>query len=242
MDNLKLSVVIPSLNEEHYIGSLLTSLKQQTRQPYEIIVVDCGSTDKTVEVVKRYKNITIIEREKPVGNQRTQGGIHATGDFLLFLDSDVILERNFIEDSLIEIVQRKLSVACPRYIPYPGSLLIRAFYAFFNVLFYVSQSHRPSGAGSGIFVSKDVFGKVGGFDASMVFDDIVFIRNASQHGKFGMLHTHIQVSDRRIRKYGLFHTILIYILLSLCFLFGFYRLANYVPYSFGMFRQRSKKV
>ncbi len=236
---MKLSIVIPTLNEEAYIDKLIQSINEQIFKPFEIIVVDCGSTDATQEIVQKHEEITLIREDKPVGNQRDRGGRKACGDMLLFLDADVFLERNFIKASLAEMRQRQLTIACPRYIPYPGSFVIRGFYSFFNILFKISQNHKPSGAGSCIFVTKDVFLSTGGFDSKYVFDDIVFIRKASQRGSFGMLDTHIFVSDRRIRRYGLIPTVMTYFLLSICFLFGLYGLSNYLPYSFGLFHTKN---
>lgn len=234
---MKLSIIIPTLNEEEYIRFLLQDIEDQALQPYEVIVVDCGSEDQTQIIVKSFQHVTVVVADKPVGNQRTRGGEIAKGDMLLFLDADVKIDSDFIKDSLEEISQRELSVACPQYIPYPGSSTINLFYRFFNTLFQISEKVLPSGAGSGIFVSKKVFSQSGGFDSRLTFDDIKFIRTASKVGTFGMLHTHIGVSDRRIRKYGLGQVLLTYLILSIMFLFGFYKLANYIPYGFGIFRK-----
>lgn len=202
-------------------------------------MIDCGSEDRTQAIVKSFHNVKLVIADKPVGNQRTRGGELAKGDMILFLDADVRLDSHFIKASLQEMAQRKLSVACPLYIPYPGSYTINLFYKFFNALFKFSEKTLPSGAGSGIFVSKKIFDACGGFDSSLTFDDIKFIRTAGKIGSFGMLHTSIKVSDRRIRMYGLVRIIIIYLFLSISFLFGLYRLTNYAPYAFGMFR-RSK--
>jgi len=120
---------------------------------------------------------------------------------------------------------------------YPGTFGINVFYSFFNQLFRFAEKHMPSGAGSCIFVRKSVFRNVGGFDKSLTFDDIHFIRLAAKKGLFGMLNTKIYVSDRRIRKYGLLNTTITYIALSVCFLFGAYQLANRISYSFGVFHK-----
>jgi glycosyltransferase involved in cell wall biosynthesis len=50
---VRLSVVIPALNEEHYLGQLLLDIQHQSRRPDEIIVVDAGSTDATVHIAKQ---------------------------------------------------------------------------------------------------------------------------------------------------------------------------------------------
>ena len=77
---MNVSFVIPTLNEEKYIGELLKSILQQTVRPYETIVVDCGSHDNTQSIVRSYKGVTLLTSDKPVGNQRTYGGKKARGD------------------------------------------------------------------------------------------------------------------------------------------------------------------
>lgn len=232
---MNVSFVIPTLNEEKYIGELLKSILQQTVRPYETIVVDCGSHDNTQSIVRSYKGVTLLTSDKPVGNQRTYGGKKARGDMLLFLDADAQLPENFLQESLKQIRSRSLDIACPQYIPYPGSRSINLFYSFFNAVFKISEKHMPSGAGSAIFVKRKLFHQMGGFKKELKFDDIQFIRAAARHGTFGMITTAVRVSDRRIREYGMLQTVITYIILSVLFLFGAYRLSNYVPYRFGIF-------
>ncbi len=235
---MKLSIIIPTLNEEAYIPTLLKDIEAQTVQPFEVIVVDCGSIDKTQSIVKSIPGVKLVKANKPVANQRSYGGKMAHGELLLFLDADVKLHPDFLASSLKEFRDNKLSIACPSYIPYPGSLSINLFYQFFNKLFKFSDKHFPSGAGSGIFVLKKLFIATGGFDSLVKFDDIKFIRSAGKKGTFGILNTSIQVSDRRIRFYGLFPTIITYTILAIFFLFGAYRTANIVPYKFGIFQKK----
>lgn len=234
---MAISIIIPTLNEEGYIEDLLESIHCQTQTPSEVIVIDGGSVDKTKEIVSNYPVVSLYETEKSVGNQRTYGGMKAKGDLFLFLDADTRLPTDFIEKSLQELDKKGLEIACPRYVPYPGSFFINVFYSFFNQLFRFAEKHMPSGAGSCIFVRKSVFRNVGGFDISLTFDDIHFIRLAAKKGLFGMLNTKIYVSDRRIRKYGFLNITITYIALSVCFLFGAYQLANRISYSFGIFQK-----
>lgn len=235
---MNISIVIPTLNEEKFIGKLLKSVLEQKERPYEIIVVDCGSHDDTQEIVRSYDGVTLFISDKPVGNQRTYGGKKARGDVLLFLDADVQLSSDFLQESMKQIQSKSLDIACPQYIPYPGSRSINIFYSFFNAVFKISERHMPSGAGSAIFVKRKLFQQLGGFKKELKFDDIHFIRAAARHGNFGMISTFVRVSDRRMREYGMLQTSMTYAILSVLFLFGAYRLSNYVPYRFGIFNKK----
>lgn len=238
---MKVSIIIPTLNEELYIDELLTSIRAQSRNVDEILVIDGGSVDTTKKIASSFKNVHFVTAKKPVGNQRTEGGKIATGNLLIFLDADVKLEKDFVANVLAEMKDRSLGMACPKYLPYPGSVIINMFYTLLNSLFLLVQNSVPSGAGSCICVKKDLFRRIGGFDANMHFDDIIFIRKAGKFAKFGILSSAVHVSDRRFRKYGIFQTCVTYALLSILFTLGLYRYANSIPYTFGTYNVFNKK-
>jgi len=86
----KFSVVIPAFNAEQYIGATLESVFLQTRPAYEIIVVNDGSTDGTLEVLHRFGDrIRIVDQKNSgVSAARNNGVSAATGDVIAFLDAD----------------------------------------------------------------------------------------------------------------------------------------------------------
>ncbi len=92
---IKLSIVIPTFNREDLIGQTLQSVADQTSKPFEVIVVDNASTDKTSEIVKRYEKFGI----KYHRNQTNLGMVGnynkcielATGDYVSFLHSDDLI-------------------------------------------------------------------------------------------------------------------------------------------------------
>src|SRR3712207_1321738 len=100
-----LSIIIPTLNEEHYLPPLLESLKSQRGQ-FEVIIVDGNSSDRTREVTEEFRKtfdhpLHVIKLEKPnLSLQRNTGVKNSRYDLLLFLDADVILPPGFIEESL----------------------------------------------------------------------------------------------------------------------------------------------
>ena len=92
-----ISIIIPTLNEEKFLPKLLNSIKEQNYKNYEIIVSDANSKDKTIEIAKRF-NVKIVQGGKPAVG-RNNGAKFSVGDYLLFLDADVILPKNFLENS-----------------------------------------------------------------------------------------------------------------------------------------------
>jgi glycosyltransferase involved in cell wall biosynthesis len=228
-----LSIVIPTLNEEHHLGSLLSDISCQARRADEVIVVDAGSEDGTVSTMKRFPDVVFLACSSPVAAGRTLGGYSAHGDVLIFLDADVRLPRRFFERFLEEFEERQLDIACPLYVPYESAWTIRSVFAFFNLLFRIFEKLMPSGAGHCIAVRGEVFRRSRGFDATLKFDDIELIRRFSKGHRFGILSERIYVSDRRYREQGVFRMVPRYLLMSLFFALGKYRWANMIDYEFG---------
>jgi glycosyltransferase involved in cell wall biosynthesis len=228
-----LSVVVPVLNEELHIGSLLSDIAMQTRRPDEVLVVDAGSTDSTASVVRRFPFARLLAGEPPVAHGRNLGGHSATGDVLIFLDADVRLTETFFQDFLGEFEYRQLDVACPLYLPYDSTLLVKGFHVLFNLVTRVFQGMLPSGAGHCVAVRAENFRNSRGFDPNLRFDDIELIRRLSRGRRFGIVRRWVLVSDRRYREQGTLRMILRYSLMALLFALGKFRWANRIDYEFG---------
>src|SRR5262245_33558236 len=83
------TVVIPCYNQARYLGEAIESVRRQTHQDVEIIVVDDGSTDNTVEVAQSYEGVRAVsQRNQGQGAARNKGLEHATSAYIVFLDSD----------------------------------------------------------------------------------------------------------------------------------------------------------
>ncbi len=94
-----LSVVIPAYNVEEYITDCLESLVEQQIADLEVIVVDDGSTDSTAEIAVEFAKlhphwtVVRVDRRGP-GGARNEGILHASGDFLAFVDADDVIPPN----------------------------------------------------------------------------------------------------------------------------------------------------
>ena len=98
---MKFSVVVPLYNKEKEIVDTLNSILNQTYKPDEVIVVDDGSTDKSIEVVeKNFKNKVKIIKQKNCGVScaRNRGIKEAKNEFICFLDADDLWENTFLEE------------------------------------------------------------------------------------------------------------------------------------------------
>ena len=227
------SVVIPALNEEGYLGYLLADLASQTRRPDEVIVVDAGSRDATVEVARRFPFVRVLDGETPVARGRNLGGRGARGEVVLFLDADVRLAKDFFSRFLAGFEVRRLDVACPLYVPHHSTPAIEAFHGLFNRLIGAFEGRLPSGAGACLAVRGEIFAQSEGFDPSLKFDDVEAVRRLSRGRRFGVVREKVFVSDRRYVEQGLARTALRYSLVALLSALGRHRWANLVPHGFG---------
>ncbi len=101
---VKVSVVIPTYNEENYIEKALKSLQSQSFKDFEIIVVDDGSTDRTRDIIRKFDKATLIEGEhKGPAFSRNIGARIAKGGILVFVDADMTFHKDYIKNLILPI-------------------------------------------------------------------------------------------------------------------------------------------
>lgn len=96
---MRFSIIIPAFNSEKYIKACLDSIFHIDYPDYEIIIVDGGSTDNTINIIRNY-NIKLIQIiNKSISNSRNTGAKQAKGDALVFIDSDCIVNKDLLKKS-----------------------------------------------------------------------------------------------------------------------------------------------
>ena len=115
MDNLDISVIIPTFHFEDSVRKVILALNEQSVRVNEVIIVDSSTNDGVKEVVQGFKehqdNINYIRRDKAYpGEARNIGAKIAKGEWIAFVDSKTVPERNWIEESLKEIEEKELDV------------------------------------------------------------------------------------------------------------------------------------
>lgn len=103
--NPLISIIIPAYNEEDLIAECLESIKSQSCKNLEVIVVDDGSKDRTLEIAKGLKVKTMSQYHKGPGSARNLAASHAKGKILVFVDADMIFDKNFIRDLVAPILK-----------------------------------------------------------------------------------------------------------------------------------------
>lgn len=198
------SIIIPSLNEELYIGELLESLKNQTYKEFEIIVADANSKDRTREIANSYGAIVIEGGTQSVG--RNNGFKRSKGDILLFLDADISFSSNFLEKSIAEFNKRKLDLACAQFNLESEVLSQKVHNLATNTSFKIREKTPIAMAtGATLFFKREVFEKLGGFKEDLrIAEDQEIVRRAKKlKFRFGVLNTKFKHSERRYINNGL---------------------------------------
>jgi glycosyltransferase involved in cell wall biosynthesis len=201
---MKVSIIIPTLNEEKMLPGLLESIKAQDFDGYEVIVADARSTDKTREIAQSF-GCKVVDGGLPAAG-RNAGAAAAQGEFLFFLDADVILPPGFIRNVYDEMQDRYIDVATCEIKPLSDYRLDRVIHRMMNLAVLLNLWVDPKAFGFCIFVTKRLFNRVGGFDETIyVAEDNDFVKRASAYSSLRyLISAKIMVSIRRFEKEGRF--------------------------------------
>lgn len=222
---LTISIIMPTLNEERTIELTLARLRQRFPQ-CEIIVVDGGSTDRTVSLAQKYARVITGNRGR--ANQMNTGAESASGDILWFIHADTrvdeqgmdaiqkAMENNdvigggfkleFIEDGVALRLIAKLSNIRARYLQWV----------------FGDQS---------MFVRRSEFEAIGGFPNLAIMEDLEISRILKRRGKLVLLPVASETSARRFIAHGTCRTLLRMQVLKLKYILGVHPDKLFVQYS-----------
>ncbi len=199
---MKVSIIIPTLNEEKLLPRLLASIRSQRFTDYEIIVADAGSTDRTVALADE-AGARVVRGGLP-GVGRNAGARVAKGEYLFFFDADVVLPEFFLESACAELDERFIDLATCEIRPLSNHSLDLVIHRFINLSIRTSLRIDPKAFGFAIFVTARLFRRAGGFDATIrLAEDAEFVKRAAHFRPLQWLNSvHIDVSVRRFEKEG----------------------------------------
>jgi rSAM/selenodomain-associated transferase 2 len=208
---VKLSIIVPALNEAQGIREALQALEPLRRRGHEVIVVDGGSADGTAELAAPCCD-RVLCGERGRALQMNAGARVASGDALLFLHADTRLppeSDTLIEDSLETHRWGRFDVE----IASPHALLKVVSCA-------MNLRSRLTGIATGdqaIFVRRDAFG---GFPEIALMEDVAFSRHMKRRGAPACLRSRVRTSGRRWEARGVVRTILLMWRLRLLYFLG----------------------
>ena len=195
----KISIIIPTLNEVDAIARLLLHLENTISKtiPYEIIVVDGGSNDGSQKVIQSLTNVILIESEKGRAKQLNAGAKAASGTILYFLHCDSFPPKNFDLDIVKQVTIGNLAGCFRMKFDYSHPVLwVSQWFTRFNHI-------SCRGGDQSLFVTKELFNKIGGYDENFtIYEDNEIIKRLYQKSKFVVIQKDLITSARRYEKNG----------------------------------------
>ncbi len=212
---MKLSIVMPVLNEAADIAAVLQALAPYRARGTEVIVVDGGSSDGTPELARPLAD-RVIAGPRGRGAQMNAGAAAAQGDLLLFLHADTRLPEN--ADRLVLDGLTRSGRSWGRFdARFDGGGLLAVIALMMNL------RSRLSGIATGdqaMFVTRAAFEVAGGFPLIALMEDIALSARLKRIGRPLCLAARVTTSARRWQRHGVLRTILLMWKLRLAFYFG----------------------
>lgn len=192
---MRFSVIIPTLNEAPTIGQQINYIKSLD-QNVEIIISDGGSSDNTVEIVKK-QGAKMIKSKPGRGTQQRAGAKKAKGDILLFLHADTILPRN-----AFSILNRYFDdpsnlVATFKIHFHPPFLILRLISVFTRFDTVITKFGDQC-----IVIRRSFYNQLGGFSDIPLFEDVYLLDRARKCTRVGSIPGIVVSSTRRFKRNG----------------------------------------
>lgn len=207
MNNLPLiSVIIPTFNEEKYIARCLNALKnQRTKHPFEVLLIDHQSTDKTLKIAGSFRAQVIQEKRRGTAVARQTGVRKAKGTILAFTEADCVPPADWIETIGAHFQNYPADVGITgRYFFDDASPVSKHFSLFLmelgNLLYRGLRGHYPF-RGTNSAGRKNIIRKAGGFrEDGAPFDDADCSLRVAKYGYIRYSRTlTVATSSRRIK-------------------------------------------
>jgi rSAM/selenodomain-associated transferase 2 len=212
---MKLSIVMPVLDEAAEIEAALSALAPYRRRGVEVIVVDGGSSDGTAERARSLAD-RVIAAPRGRSLQMNAGGAIAQGDLLLFLHADTQLPENV--DGLVLDGLARSGRAWGRF-----DIRIDSGGLLHVVAMMMNARSRLTGIVTGdqaLFVARAAFDRVGGFPPIALMEDVVLSAKLKRVSRPLCLSARVTTSGRRWRRHGTLRTVLLMWRLRLHFFLG----------------------
>ena len=197
-----ISFIVPAYNEECLLGATLDALHvigQALDEPYELVVVDDGSTDRTAVIAQDRGAMLVSVAHRQIAATRNSGARRANGELFIFVDADTIVNEAVVR-SAVEALRGgacgggaavEFDGAVPLYARLLTPVLVRLFRA------------TGMAAGCFLFCTRKAFVVVGGFDEAFYgAEELVMSRALKRHGKFVVLRQAVLTSGRKLRTHS----------------------------------------
>lgn len=201
-----LSVIIPALDEASYLPAALSSVVAGgDTGRVEIIVADGGSRDGTAALAERF-GARVVRAPRGRAAQMNAGARLSRGRLLLFLHADTCLPPGYLREILRLLHRADVAAGAFRLRIASSAMGLRVIEWLCNVRSALRQ--RPYGD-HGLFLSRDLFARVGGFPQIPLMEDLAMIKRVRRYGRIVLSPLFVTTSARRFEALGVWRTTLI---------------------------------
>jgi glycosyltransferase involved in cell wall biosynthesis len=197
-----ISFVVPAYNEELLLGRTLAAIAEAGRtlgEPFEIVVVDDASTDRTAAVAREHGARVLPVHHRQISATRNAGAGAANGSILIFVDADTVVSAAVVLAAVDALRSGAVGGGCAiRFdgrLPLYGRLLAAITVPLYRVLGFAS--------GCFLFCTREAFIAAGGFDEDLFgAEEAVLSRALHRQGRFVVLRESVTTSGRKLRAHS----------------------------------------
>jgi glycosyltransferase involved in cell wall biosynthesis len=197
-----LSFIVPAHNEEALLGRTLAALHDAAvalGEPYEIIVADDASTDRTADIAREHGALVVAISRRQIAAARNAGANAARGDFFIFVDADTVVSPEIVRAAVRAMRRGVVGGGC--LFRFDGEVPL-----YIDLLRHLAGPVcRAVGLVGGcfLFCTRRGFLAAGGFDETMfAAEELSFAQRLKRHGQFVVLPAFVTTSGRKVRGHS----------------------------------------
>jgi len=196
----KISIIIPTINEANNLPLLLSDLLT-TYKEGEIIIVDCGSEDKTIDIANIYGAKVYKSKERNRGLQLNIGARNSKGDWLIFLHADTRLNHDWFRKTNSFLKENKNSIYYFKFKINHKKIIYRVLEILVN---FRSKYFKQPYGDQGLIIHKTTYIKNNGFRKLPLMEDVDFLRRLNNKKNLKQLNLPIYTSSRKWERTNIF--------------------------------------
>jgi rSAM/selenodomain-associated transferase 2 len=195
-----IAVIVPVINEQEQLATTLSHVPLAPGD--ELIVVDGGSTDETLNIARKFTP-TVLSSPPGRARQMNLGAAHATGDILLFLHADTLLPPDSLDAVRRAMQLSRVAGGAFRLVIEPTTPALRLVAWGANLR---SRFGRLPYGDQALFVRRSLFERLGGYANAAFLEDVILVRAMRRHGRLVLVPQAVQTSGRRWLHEGVVYT------------------------------------
>jgi len=196
----KISIIIPTINEANNLPFLLSDLSSIQKE-VEIIIVDCGSEDKTIDIANIYGAKVCISKERNRGLQLNIGAKNSKGEWLIFLHADTRLTHDWFKKINSFLKGNKNSIYYFEFKINHKKINYRVLEILVN---FRSKFFKQPYGDQGLIIHRTTYFKNNGFRKMPLMEDVDFLRRLNKKKDLKQLNIPIFISSRKWERTNIF--------------------------------------